>query len=74
MYWIFEAVTFEMASRYEVINRVPNQDFRKLLFAHQLDLIERLNEKWKERCERGQEQTLSRNPFQDTVQWRPTGR
>src|SRR5579862_2808802 len=32
MYWIFEAVTSGMAARYELAHRVPNQDFRRLLF------------------------------------------
>jgi len=65
LYWIFEGITFGMAGRYELQHRVPYQDFRRILFEHQLELIAKLNTKWKERREFEQKETLSRHPFHD---------
>jgi hypothetical protein len=65
MYWIFSGVTFEMASQYELAHRTPNQDSRRLLFKHQLHLLAKLSEKWKEKRSHDQEEILKRYPFKD---------
>jgi len=41
-----------MASDYELNNRVPNQDSRRLLFAKQLELISAIDPKFYEKLER----------------------
>jgi hypothetical protein len=38
-YWIFNSITFSMVCEYELHNRVPNQDSRKLLFKKQIKLM-----------------------------------
>ena len=39
LYHIFEAVTFSLACDYEVTHRIPDQDFRRLLFKQQIELL-----------------------------------
>lgn len=43
LYWIFRGVTFSMATSWEAANLEPEEDFRRGLFARQLELLEQLN-------------------------------
>jgi hypothetical protein len=49
LYWTFQAVTHEMASKYEVQHRIPSEDFRKQMFTKQFELLDQLNPAWTER-------------------------
>ncbi len=49
LYWIFVAVTSQMASDFELIHRRPDEDFRRLMFTHELGLLETLDEAWRTR-------------------------
>jgi len=63
MYWVFESVTFSMASDYELKHRVENQDSRKLLFKTQLDMIGKISEKFAERLQAEFDQILKVAPY-----------
>jgi hypothetical protein len=52
LYWIFQSVTFSMASKYEVQHRNPDEDFRKQLFTKQFELLDQLDPAWTERLKR----------------------
>jgi hypothetical protein len=39
LYWIFQSITFSIASKYELNNRIESQDCRRLIFSKQLDLL-----------------------------------
>ena len=65
LYFIFRDITFSMAIQYEYNNRNSRQDSRRVLFAYQLDLLGKLNEKWKERKLQEQQAILVDNPFDD---------
>ena len=39
LYWIFEGVTVSMACAYELAHRIPGQDFRRLMFSKQAELL-----------------------------------
>jgi len=65
LYWIFDGVTFSLASKYEVQNRKPDEDSRRLLFGKQISLLARLDERWAVRCESGLAEVLARDPFTD---------
>ncbi|GGE95268.1 Imm63 family immunity protein [Hymenobacter cavernae] len=65
LYWVFEGVTFTMAGTYEVAHRVPGQDFRRLLFQHQLLLLGHLSAQWSERQQRHLLAILGDHPFSD---------
>ena len=65
LYWVFDGVTFSMAVKYEARHRVPGQDFRRLLFQHQLELLQQLKLAWAERCGREMAAVLRQHPFED---------
>lgn len=47
LYWTFAAVTFSMATDYELANRVGDEDPRRLIFEHQLELLGELDARWR---------------------------
>ncbi len=65
LYWIFSSVTFSMAVDYELKNRIEDQDFRRILFNKQQELLGTLSKEWEEREIKEHEYTLSNNPFDD---------
>ena len=52
LYWTFDAVTAEMASKWEVEHRIPTEDSRKQMFTKQFELLDLLNPAWTERRKR----------------------
>ncbi len=65
LYWIFDSVTFSMACDYELNNRLKGQDFRRILFAKQEELIAILNKDWEERKRKEHSLILRGNTFED---------
>ena len=49
MYFIFDDVTFQMASKYEVKNRVESQDSRLVLFKKQIELMTMVSNRFGEK-------------------------
>ena len=49
LYWVFAAVTHEMATMFEVTHRIEGEDFRRQLFACQLGLLDKLSPDWRAR-------------------------
>ena len=49
LYWIFCSITSSMASSYELAHRIEGEDFRRQMFAHQFELLARLNPRWRGR-------------------------
>lgn len=47
LYWIFESVTWLMA--YQEARGAPGDDFRRILFSRQLELLRRLKSEWRDR-------------------------
>ena len=69
---VFGAVTFGMAVTFEVQNRRANEDFRRVLFAKQLELLAALDSKWSERERTRLLEILRINPFSDGLEPRDT--
>ena len=65
LYYIFRDISFSMAVRYEVHNRNPRQDWRRMLFAKQAELLGQLSPAWKQRVEKEKEAILKTHPFDD---------
>ena len=65
LYWIFSSVTFSMACDYELQHRIEDKDGRRILFAKQLELLEVLDEKWKEKETEEHASILAKYPFDD---------
>jgi hypothetical protein len=68
LYWLLSDVVFDLASGYELQNRVKGQSFRRLLFAKELELMRRLNPSWAERKSGEIEAVLAKNPYDDVVE------
>jgi len=67
LFWIFQDVTFQMAMEFERKNRVPQQDFRRILWSHQLQLLERLRPEWRMKRQQQIDQILETRPFSDST-------
>jgi hypothetical protein len=65
LYWVFSAATFGMACKFEVANRRAGQDFRRLLFARQLELLGSIRADWRTTRLRELQNVLSTSPFSD---------
>jgi hypothetical protein len=63
--WVFQDLTFQMATEFERKNRAPHHDIRRLLWEHQLQLLDRLRPEWRIERQRQIDQILKENPFSD---------
>jgi len=67
LYWIFVNITSQMAQDYEYNNRKFDQDFRRIMFNRQLELLGALSSEWQLRQKQEIEKILTRSPFIDMV-------
>jgi hypothetical protein len=67
LYHVFEHITFELACKYELSRRVEHQDFRRLLFQHQIELLSALSPKWAEVEAQDHERILQQYPYDDNA-------
>ncbi len=65
LYKIFAGVTFELSVRFELAHRVENQDHRRIMFQHQIELLSMLSPQWAEREVQEHERILEKHPFDD---------
>ncbi|WP_420148066.1 Imm63 family immunity protein [Spirosoma sp.] len=65
LYWIFTDVTFSMANDFEMKNRIESQDFRRILFKKQEELLGILSEEWQQKERDAHEKILINHPFTD---------
>lgn len=65
LYWIFEGVTFSMACAYELAHRIPGQDFRRLMFSKQAELLTSIDPEMGRRRQDEITKTLRNAPFND---------
>jgi len=72
LYWIFDSITFSMASGYELKNRIENQDSRRLLFTKQEELLGIINPLWKNKNQIKNQRILEKYSFDDLALLRAT--
>ena len=65
LYRIFESITFRIASEYELDHRVENQDFRRILFDKQVELLSIIDASFAKKLEEEIKQILMIAPFLD---------
>jgi hypothetical protein len=65
LYDVFESTTFEIACKYEVEHRNFEQDFRRILFKYQEELLSKLSPAWGERRIMEHAEILQQSPFKD---------
>lgn len=70
LYKIFEHVTSNLSSKYEVAHRVTGPDFRRMMFQHQVELLSQLSEKWTKQRAAELEEILTKHPFDDNSDMR----
>jgi hypothetical protein len=72
LYRIFFDVTFEMAFRFELNNRIENQDCRRIAFDQHEKLLGILSESWRQKGHNEHLQILVNHPFDDLAGLRAT--
>lgn len=65
LFRVFADVTFNLAVDYELKHRIEGQDFRRIIFRRQVDLLSILSKAWADREDRAHEQILPEHPFDD---------
>lgn len=65
LYWIFDLITFDLASKFELQNRDNKVDFRRILFEKQEEIMAQLSNEWKIRKENAHNEILKIYPFTD---------
>jgi hypothetical protein len=65
LYRVFVGVTLSMACNFEAKHRIPDQDFRRLMFFKQEELLGILNTEWKLRNQKEHQWVLKYYPFDD---------
>lgn len=71
---IFRSIASDMASAYECRHRRESEDFRRQMFAKQLEYLGTLDPAWAKRERRRLNQILSSHPFTDgldPIDWLP---
>jgi hypothetical protein len=65
LFWVFDTMTFSMACAFELKNRNKFQDFKRILFAKQEQLLGRINVNWQEKVSHNHKLILGKYPFTD---------
>jgi len=65
LYWLVSDLVFDLATKYELEHRAPGRDPRRLLFAKEIELMERANPEWAERTRQRIRNILKKFPYQD---------
>ncbi len=67
LYWMISDITFWMAVDFELKHRIEGRDFRRLMFAKQLELLQKAHLNWAEKRRKKIEAILTENPFVDKL-------
>jgi hypothetical protein len=70
LYKIFDGVTFWLACKYELAHRIQEQDSRRILFQHQVELMSALSLNWGAQLQHEHDEILKEHPFDDFVNLR----
>jgi hypothetical protein len=70
LYKIFDGVTFWLACKYELAHRIEEQDSRRILFQHQVELMSTLSLHWGGQLRQELDEILKEHPFDDFVNLR----
>ena len=65
LYYVFNDITFSLAIKYELEHRNKIEDFRKILFGKQLELLGNINMKYRKRRDEEISAILEKAPYQD---------
>ncbi len=68
LYQVFKDISFEMATDFELDQRIENQDSRRLILKKQLEILTLLNPKWGKRVKKEHRKIISQYPFDDSYE------
>ena len=69
LYWLASTAVFSAAVDFEVKSRVPKQDFRRVLFAKEIDLLHSMDPQWADRKRSEIASILEEHPYDDSLGW-----
>ncbi|MDA8335172.1 MAG: Imm63 family immunity protein [Peptococcaceae bacterium] len=64
-YWIFKGQIWVMASEYATKHKIGGQDFRRVYFAKELDLMALMGDNYRKRHEIAIDEILKNHPYND---------
>ena len=67
LYWLVASFAWGLASKFELENRIENQDFRRLFFAKQIEYLKIVNEDWAGRKQKEFDEILAKHPFNEEL-------
>jgi hypothetical protein len=67
MFHIFGNITHAMASNHELKNRVIGQDFRRIMFSKQLEILGLIDSEWQLKHQEYLNNLLKEYPYNDTI-------
>jgi hypothetical protein len=67
LYWLISDVVSEMAGDFELKHRVKGQNFRRILFAKEIEFMGRISAEWAERMADDIQKILAVAPYNDRV-------
>lgn len=65
LFWLVADMTVKMAIDYELANREPDIDGRRIWFPYHVELLRRVNEDWASKQDAKYAETLAANPYND---------
>lgn len=65
LYWMITDLTRQMASDWELANRVDGEDPRRQLFQHEIDLLKKVNIDWAEKRKTHFDEIPEIHPYAD---------
>ena len=65
LFWLLRDVAFELACAFELRNRIEGQDFRRILFSKEIELMGQLRPEWGVHARAKIEEVLRRVPYRD---------
>jgi hypothetical protein len=68
LYWLVSDVAWSLACDYELKNRVKGQSFRRLLFAKELEYLEKVKPEWAKAKREEIEAILREHPYDDQAE------
>lgn len=67
LYWIMFDFIHKVAVHYEVNNRIPNKDGRRIIFPMIIDMMEKINPEWGVKVKNELNKILHNSPYEDEI-------
>ncbi|WP_241584885.1 Imm63 family immunity protein [Rosenbergiella epipactidis] len=65
LYWIMSELAYKIAFQYELEHRIEDRDGRRIVFPKFIEIMQKINPKWKLKAEAEIKKTLAITPYDD---------